>query len=295
MNVKMLFNLFRESVFAFNRDRGARLGAALAFYTISSIAPLIVVAAGIAGLLLKETNLQQHIAQTVASSLGSVAADDLSSWIDRAASPKTGSSLAATIIGAILTLFSASGIFLQVRDAINTLWNLHPEPSNSIAWWKIVWERIVSILCVFIFGLILIGFLSARVAIIAFEDRLNISEPYVTALSSNTLAVLLFTLIFALIFRYLPNIRLPWKEIWIGAFVTAVLFGLGQYIIGEYLGRATLTSVYGAAGSLVALLTWMYYSSQILLFGAEITWIYANTHGAYATQDKNTSLNKGIS
>lgn len=293
MNLKTLFNLFRESVIAFNRDRVPRLGAALAFYTLSSIAPLIVVAAGIAGLLLKETDLQQQIAQTVASSLGTAAAQDLSSWIDKAASPQTGSSLTATVIGAALTLYSASGIFLQVQDAINTLWDLHPEIPPPIVWWKVVWERVLSILSVFIFGLILIGFLSARVALIAFEDRLNISEPYITALSSNTLAVLLFTLIFALIFRYLPNIRLPWKEVWVGAFVTAVLFGLGQYIIGEYLGRATLTSVYGAAGSLVALLTWIYYSSQILLFGAEITWIYANTHGAYATQ--GASLQKGIS
>lgn len=293
MNLKTLFNLFRDSVIAFNRDRVPRLGAALAFYTLSSIAPLIVVAAGIAGLLLKETDLQQQIAQTVASSLGAAAAQDLSTWIDKAASPQTGSSLTATVIGAALTLYSASGIFLQVQDAINTLWDLHPEIPHPVVWWKVVWERVLSILSVFIFGLILIGFLSARVALIAFEDRLNISEPYITALSSNTLAVLLFTLIFALIFRYLPNIRLPWKEVWVGAFVTAVLFGLGQYIIGEYLGRATLTSVYGAAGSLVALLTWIYYSSQILLFGAEITWIYANTHGAYATQ--RASLQKGIS
>ncbi len=287
MNPQNFYQILLKSVADFNADRVPRLGAALAFYTLFSIAPLIVVAVGIGGLLLRGTNLQNQISEAVSSSLGTSVAEALNGFINNAVKPQTSSSLTATIIGAVLALFLASGIFLQIQDTLNTMWDLHPAPDPALPWWKgllkVLWSRLWSIVAVLVFGVVMIGFLVARVVLTSFEQQLNFSQvPYVLALSNGGLSVALFTLMFGLIFKYLPEIRLPWRDALLGSFVTSLLFTLGQYLIGEYIARAALTSVYGAAGSLVALLLWIYYSSQILLFGAEVTWVYANSHGTKA-------------
>jgi membrane protein len=287
MNPKTFYQILLKSIIEFNRDRVPRLGAALAFYTLSSIAPLIVVAVGIGGLLLRGTNLQTQISDAVSSSLGETVAISLNAFINTAAQPQTSSSLTATVIGAALALFLASGIFLQIQDALNTMWDLHPPPYQKVPWWTFLWARFWSIVAVVVFGLVMIGFLAARVTLIAFEKQLNLAEiPYVLTLSNSGLSIALFTLLFGLILKYLPDIRLPWRDVLLGAFVTSLLFTFGQYLIGEYIARATLTSVYGAAGSLVVLLLWVYYSSQILLFGAEVTWVYANSHGTKALRQR---------
>lgn len=287
MNLQTFYQILLKSINEFNQDRVPRLGAALAFYTLFSIAPLIVVAVGIGGLLLRGTNLQNQISEAVSSSLGVSVAESLNAFINVAAQPQTSSSLTATIIGVALALFLASGIFLQIQDALDTMWDLHPPPDQALPWWtvagKVLWARLWSIVAVVVFGVVMMGFLAARVTVTAFEQNLNLSQiPYILTLSNSGLSIALFTLLFGLILRYLPDIRLPWRDVLLGSFVTSLLFTFGQYLIGEYIARATLTSVYGAAGSLVVLLLWIYYSSQILLFGAEVTWVYANSHGTKA-------------
>ena len=287
MNFKILFEIIRDSYLAFNADKVPRLGAALSYFVFSSIAPLLVVAVGIAGIVLGRTNAQQQIISSVYTSLGKDTAQALDDLIVRAAQPSTG--LVATIIGLVLAFFAASGIFSQIKDALNTVWDIKPiPPKNGIL--GLIFARLFSILGVLVFGVFVIAFLAARVALSSFSSQLGLENPVLLGFLSNALSIVLFTVLFALTYKFMPDVQLPWKDVWLGAFVTALLFTLGQYAIGFYLGHSSPSSVYGAAGSLVVILIWIYFSSQILFFGAEITWVYAQKQGSRSFPDSSVPL-----
>jgi len=287
MNFKTLFEIIRDSYLAFNIDKVPRLGAALSYYVFSSIAPLLVVAVGIAGIVLGRTNAQKQIISSVTTSLGKDTASALNELIDKAAQPSTG--VVATIIGLVLAFFAASGIFAQIKDALNTVWDVKPiPPKNGVL--AFILARVFSILGVLVFGIFVIAFLVARVALASFSGQLGLENPVFLGFLSNALSVALFTVLFALTYKFMPDVQLPWKDVWLGAFVTALLFTLGQYAIGFYLGRSSPSSVYGAAGSLVVILIWIYFSSQILFFGAEITWVYSQKRGSRSFPDSSVPL-----
>ncbi len=277
MNFKLLFEIIRDSYFAFNADKVPRLGAALSYYVFSSIAPLLVVAVGIVGIVLGRTAAQEQIISSVYTSLGKDTANALDELIKKAAQP--GAGVVATIIGLVLAFFAASGIFIQIKDALNTVWDVKPvPPKNGVL--GLILARVFSILGVLGFGAFVIAFLVSRVALASFSTQLGLENPVFLGLLSNVLSLALFTVLFALTYKFMPDVQLPWNDVWLGAFVTALLFTLGQYAIGFYLGRSSASSVYGAAGSLVVILIWIYFSSQILFFGAEITWVYSQKRGS---------------
>jgi len=287
MNFKTLFEIIRDSYLAFNIDKVPRLGAALSYFVFSSIAPLLVVAVGIVGIVLGRSEAQKQIISAVSDSLGKETAKALDELIKTAAQP--GAGVIATIIGLVLAFFAASGIFAQIKDALNTVWDIKPiPPKNGIL--GLIFARLFSILGVLVFGIFVIAFLAARVVLASFSTQLGLENPVFLGFLSNALSVVLFTVLFALTYKFMPDVQLPWKDVWLGAFVTAILFTLGQYAIGFYLGRSSPSSVYGAAGSLVVILIWIYFSSQILFFGAEITWVYAQKHGSRSFPDNSVPL-----
>ena len=287
MNFKTLFEIIRDSYLAFNVDKVPRLGAALSYYVFSSIAPLLVVAVGIVGIVLGRTEAQKQIISSVYTSLGKDTAQALDDLIVKAAQPSTG--VVATIIGLVLAFFAASGIFAQIKDALNTVWNVKPiPPKNGVL--GLIFARLFSVLGVLVFGIFVIAFLASRVALASFSTQLGLENPVFLGFLSNTLSLALFTVLFALTYKFMPDVQLPWKDVWLGAFVTALLFTIGQYAIGFYLGRSSPSSVYGAAGSLVVILIWIYFSSQILFFGAEITWVYSQKKGSRSFPDDSVPL-----
>ena len=287
MNFKTLFEIIRDSYLAFNSDKVPRLGAALSYYVFSSIAPLLVVAVGIVGIVLGRTEAQKQIISSVYTSLGKDTAQALDDLIVKAAQP--GAGIVATIIGLVLAFFAASGIFIQIKDALNTVWDVKPlPPKNGVL--GLILARLFSILGVLGFGVFVIAFLASRIALSSFSTQLGLGNPVLLGFLSNALSVVLFTVLFALTYKFMPDVQLPWKDVWLGAFITAILFTLGQYAIGFYLGRSSPSSVYGAAGSLVVILIWIYFSSQILFFGAEITWVYSQKRGSRSFPDSSVPL-----
>jgi membrane protein len=262
--------VLRKTVSEWSDHEAPQLGAALAFYAILSLAPLVIVVMAIVGLVFGHSTAQNQILSQVQAMIGKQGSDAVREMIEHAQKP--GSGIIASAIGIISLLFGASGVFGQLRTALNKMWDVKPKPGGGI--WATIKEEFFS------FGMVLsVGFLllvslvvSAALASIGkfFSGVLPLPE---FALSAINLLVSLVgvAVLFALIFKYVPRATVGWKNIWVGAFATACFFTLGKYLIGLYLGKAAVGSAYGAAGSLVVVIVWVYYSSMIFLFGAEFT------------------------
>ncbi len=272
--------LLQASLAGYSRDRVPRLSAALAFFVLLSIAPLIVVIVGIVGVVLGP-HLAQHQVLAAISAIGTPKVTAiLRRLVASVARPESG--VLAALVGAVTLLFSSSGVFLQLQDALNSIWG-GTQAIPPLGWWALVRNRLLTFLMVLVVGLVVLLFLVANTALSAFGDILRdrIGDVALWLRLLDTLVqIALFTLLFALLFRLLPRIKLPWSEIFWGSLLTAALFALGQYAIGLYFARSSTGSVYGAAGSLLALLLWVYYSAQILYLGAELIWGYSVTAGS---------------
>jgi membrane protein len=262
-----------------SEDRAPRLGAALAYYTAFSIAPLLVIAIAIAGLLLGEEAARGQIVAQIAGLVGPDSARAIQDMIANAQRPASG--VIATALGTGTLLLGASGVFGQLQDALNTIWEVESKPGRGLR--GMLRDRFFSFTMVLgtgfllLVSLILTSALSGLTA--GFADTGPVLETLGHALDL-LLSLAVTTLLFALIYRYIPDVKIAWNDVWVGAALTAVLFAIGKTAIGLYLGRASVGSAYGAAGSLVVLLAWVYYAAQILLFGAELTQVYANRWGS---------------
>jgi len=262
------------------QDKGPQLGAALAYYTVFSLAPLILVLLAIVGVIFREdpAGAWNKITQQMSYFLDPSAVQVVQNIAEKASQP--GKSTIATIIGVGFAVFGASGVFGQLPDALNTIWGVKAKPAQGI------------------FGFLRARFLSfAMVAGICFlllvslaiEALLKGFSHYVQSVLPGGIVVavgvyLIFDLaavilLFAMIFKFLPDVSIQWRDVWVGAVMTAILFGIGKWLLGFYLGSGAAGSAYGAASSLITLLLWVYYSSQILLFGAEFTQVYAQQAG----------------
>ena len=247
-----------------------RLGAALAFYTIVSLAPLLVLVTAIVALFFGQTTAQDQILYQVNAMIGRDGAVAVKTMIESAQKQEAGG--LASIIGLITLLLGASGVFGELRSALNTVWEIKAQSTDGILVW--LTQRIFSFGMVLAIGFLLIVSLIISAAIAAagnfFETLLPAPE---AALGVINFAASLgaITVLFALTFRYVPDVKIAWREVWLGASVTALLFTVGKTLIGLYLGKAAIGSAYGAGGSLIALIVWVYYSSMIFLFGAEFT------------------------
>ncbi|MHB0956210.1 MAG: YihY/virulence factor BrkB family protein [Pirellulaceae bacterium] len=260
-------------------DKALELGAALAYYTVFAVSPIVLLTIAIASKFLGRDAAEGRIKQQIETTVGPTVAEAIQSML--AYNYRSGAGLLASIIGVVVLLVAAMGFFGQLQSALNTIWDVRPKPGAG--WWRTVQDRFLSFLAVLGACLLLLAGLLASAAMSALANILPSVEMAATlhlwqALTLGVLFVLL-TLAFGLVYQYLPDVKIAWRDVWIGAAVTAALAILGNYLISLYLRWSGTTSAYGAAGSIVVILMWGYYSAQILLFGAEFTQVYARRLG----------------
>ena len=274
------FSLLKQTFNEWLQDKAPQLGAALAYYTVFSLAPLILVLLSIVGVIFREdpAGVWTKITQQMSYFLDPSAVEVVQSIAQKASQP--GKSTIATIIGIALALFGASGVFGQLQDALNTIWGVKAKPGRGI--WGFLRNRFLSFAMVGGICFLLLVSLAIEALLKGFSHYVQYLLPGGMVIALAVYLVFDFTvvvLLFAMIFKFLPDVKIQWRDVWIGAVITAILFGIGKWLLGFYLGSGAAGSAYGAASSLITLLLWVYYSSQILLFGAEFTQVYAQRAG----------------
>lgn len=272
------YSLVKDAARGVSEDNVPMMGAALAYYTAFSIAPLLVITVGIAGMVFGEKG-NADVFETVRGLLGENGAQAVQAMVE-AASSKPHGSFVATVVGVVTLLVGASGVFGQLQAALNVIWKAALRPDAG--WAVTLRRRLLSFSMVGVIAFLLLVSLVVSTILAAAGKLFVVLLPggeIVWEAVNMLVSTGVITVLFALIFKVLPDVRLPWRDALIGGFWTSLLFGFGKLGIGLYLGRSGVASAYGAAGSLVALLLWVYYSSQILLFGAELTRAYAVRSG----------------
>lgn len=281
--------LLKQTFSDWSEDKAPQLGASLAFYSALSIAPLLVIALGIAATFLGDNAARGGVVGQLESLVGRQGGEAIESMLESANKPGTG--LIATTLSSITLLFGASGVFGQLQDALNTIWEVQAKPGRgALGWLK---NRFISMAAVLGSAFLLLVSLLLTAALAAAGDFSNVvpeSLAWLGQAGNFLLSIFVITCLFAMIFKLLPDVKMAWSDVWLGAFITAVLFTVGKFAIGIYLGRSTMASSYGVAGSFVVLLVWTYYSAQILFFGAEFTQVYANRYGSRILPDENAEL-----
>jgi membrane protein len=282
--LRVVWTLLAETVVEWYEDRAPRLGAALAFYTVFALAPGLVLIIALAALLLGEEAAQGQIISQVEDLAGAAGAQAVRAAIESARS--AGDSLLATGLGVVTLVFGLWGVFGELQDALNTIWGVTARPGRGVI--GVVKQRFWSAAMVVGIGFLLLVSLAASAWLAAFGKFFSrlLPLPAVAMETANALlSFVIITFMFAVIYKLLPDVRIAWHNVWTGAAVTAVLFTIGKSLIGLYLGRSTVGSVYGAAGSLIVILLWVYYSAQLVFFGAEFTKVYSRRFGAVVVPD----------
>jgi membrane protein len=280
MKLRDVWHLLKDGGSKFISDKGPRLGAALAFYTVLSLSPLLLVSVAIAGFAFGEEAARGEIVHQMRDVVGQEGAVVVEQLVAKSAAT-TGKGLMAAV-GFVILFFGASGVFVELQAALNTIWQV-PGKKTEGGIWGMVRGRLLSfsLVCGMIF--LLLASLVVSAVLSGMSDRIAGWMPGMTILAEVlnfflTLGIL--TLLFAMIYQWLPETDLAWSDVWVGAITTALLFSVGKFLIGLYLGTAAVGSAYGAAGALIVLLIWLYYSTQIVLFGAELTFLYAQRFGS---------------
>ncbi len=291
---KTIFKLLKEAFLEWQEDKASLLAAALAYYTVFSITPLLVIAIAIAGAVFGQDAARGEILQQINSLVGKQGAQAIETALANANQPQLGS--IASIISVIVLLIGASGVFAQLQEALNTVWNVKAKPEKQ-GFWEFIRKRLLSFGMVLAIGFLLLVSLILS-AILSGISKLDINLlPGFTPLWQLLNFLISFgfiSLLFALIYKYLPDVKIRWKDVWVGAIITALLFTIGKSLIGLYLGQGSLGSTYGAAGSLIVFLAWVFYSAQILLFGAEFTQVYARKYGRKIVPNSHAELTKSV-
>jgi membrane protein len=274
--------LLGDSLGEWNRQKASRLGASLAFYTLLSLTPLLLVVVSVAGLVFGEKAAEGQIVFQIRSLAGAQGAKAIQALLEGTRNTTHG--LIATLIGLLTLLFGASGVLVELRDALNTIWET-PAPATSAvrSIVQMLKERLFSFALVLAIGFLLLVSLVVNAWIAAlgtFSSQWLPLPETVLQTANSLLSFLVITGLFAAIYKIMPDARIEWRDVLLGAAVTSLLFTLGKLLIGLYLGKAALASTYGAAASVVALIVWVYYSSQIFFFGAEFTKLFAARYGS---------------
>lgn len=274
-----LLDLLKKTFREWKSDNASRLGAALAFYSLFSMAPLLIIVVSIAGLVFGREAAQGRIVEQIQGLVGTEAARSIETIVGAARAPAP--SLITAAVGLVILLLGASGVFDQLQEAMNIIWEAPPRPERTIL--QLIKDRFLSFTMVLGTGFLLLVSLVISAALAALNDSLGrlMVVPSLALQAAHILISFAVTaFLFAMIFKLLPDVRIAWADVWLGAAATSLLFTFGKVLIGLYLGKSTVASSYGAAGSVVILLLWVYYSAQILFFGAEFTQVYANTYGS---------------
>ncbi|MDK2013650.1 MULTISPECIES: YihY/virulence factor BrkB family protein [unclassified Deinococcus] len=291
-----LFTLLREAFLAFGQDKAPRLAAAIAYYAMFSIAPLLLLAVAVAGRFLTDSAVLDQLfgpAGLVSQNLGTDTAEFLRGLIKPDSLLK--GSLVATIAAFVTLFMGATGLFVQVQDALNSMWGADPAPPQGIV--NILWTRVKSFVMIIVIGLLLIVFLGLNTYLSAIAQTLGDTigaGAFFVRLGTALLSTLFLAPVFAGVYKVLPDVKLQWHEVWVGGFFTSTLFTLGQLGIGLYLGQAAPGSAFGAAATLIVLLLWIYYSAMIFFFGAEVTWVYSQKFGTHAGGAANTAKKEAL-
>jgi membrane protein len=277
MSFKKISSVIKDTMNGFNEAKVLRLSAALAYYAMFSIGPLLVIAVGLAGIAFESESVTNKIHAQLQSTLGESSANTIQSMMT---ARDSGKSLITTIVGIAALLFGAGGVFGQLQDALNTIWGVKPKPGKGLR--GLIRARFLSLAMVLGTGFLLLVSMILTTFLAAVSDSLGSRLPISAAVVHILNLVVSFgviTVLFAMIFKLLPDIELPIRFVWVGAIGTALLFTAGKYILALYLGRQSTASPYGAAGAVIVILLWVYYASVILFLGAEFTRAYAKVLG----------------
>jgi membrane protein len=272
-----------------SKDSVPRLGAALAYYTALSIAPLLVIALSLAALFFGDEAARNQIDEQLSSLVGAQGGKAIQDMIANADRPRVGG--VATILSIGTLLLGAAGVFGELQSSLNTIWGVKPKEGRGV--WGFLRDRFLSFAMVLgIAFLLLVSLLlnAALAAVTKLVYALPESAAVVGHIIDFSVALLVVTILFALMFKLLPDVKMAWRDVWLGAFVTSLCFNVGKIAIGLYLGRSSMGSSYGVAGSFVVLLVWVFYSAQILFLGAEFTEVYANRYGSRIVPDENAEV-----
>lgn len=276
--VKKHLGLLKESFEEWKEDDALQWGAALAYYSIFSIAPLLLITISVAGLLFGRAAVEGRLIEEIGGVVGPQAAEAIQTMVANAST--SGSGVWGTILGVVMMLVGASAAFAHLQKSLNHLWNVEPKPGSG--WRLMVRQRVAALGMVLVVALLLLTALVLSAAVSAlgsYAQQLLPMPAWVLGLIDLVVSMAVITLLFAAIYKVLPDVEIAWREVWVGAAMTAFLFVLGKLAIGFYLGHSSVASSYGAAGSLVVLLVWIFYSSQLVFFGAELTQVWARRRG----------------
>jgi membrane protein len=291
--LKAIFSLLKETMAEWSRDNASQLGAALAYYTALSLAPLLVLVVVIFSLVFGNTSFEGEIINGTQKAIGQDAAIVIRTVLRNAGT--SGSGIIATVISIGMLMFSASGVFGQLKRALNTVWELQQRSDRGVT--GMIKERLISFAMVLVAGSLLIASLLFDTVLSVLGNAVGAWLPpaldptrvfallQTLQVAQFLLSFVIFSLLFAFIYKAVPDAEIAWSDVWIGGIATSLLFTTGNVLIGLYLGRSSVGSAYGAAGSLVALLVWVYYSAQVFFIGAEFTQVYANMYGSRILPD----------
>jgi membrane protein len=280
IGVRDLFDMARAAVSAWSRDYASSMGAALSYYTVFSIAPLLLIVISIAGLVYGDDAARGAVFYQVRGMMGDAAAVALQGLL--ASVHKPGQSIAAAAVGLLLLFVGATSVFGELQSALDRIWRT-PERAKKGGLWQMIRTRLISFAMIVAIGILLIASLLASAALAFLENwwgALFGAQALVASALNIVFSYLVVTVMFAMIYKIMPRVRIAWRDVWTGAVITGILFTIGKYLIGLYIGKSGVTSTFGAAGSLVVVLLWVYYSAQIFLLGAEFTWVYAHRFGS---------------
>jgi membrane protein len=281
VNFASIWKLLKEAAKEWDKDKCPRLGAALSYYTFFSFAPVLVIAIAIAGFFFGAEAAQGQVVNQLRGLIGTDGAVAVQLLLENAWKNSDGG-VVATIIAFVVLLVGATGAFIELQDSLNTVWQVTPKPGRGIK--GFVKDRLTSFGVVVGVGFLLLVSLVISAALTALNTYLSSWISGVDWLWSIVDVIVSFfvvMLLFAMVYKILPDVELEWRDVWIGAAFTSLLFSIGKYLIGLYIGNSSIASSYGAAGSLVVLLVWVYYSAQIMLFGAELTEVYVKHKGRF--------------
>lgn len=277
MTAKLALRIAKGTVKGFSSDKVLRLSAALAYYAIFSLGPLLFIVITLAGFAFGEEAVRGRVQHELQSYIGEQSAKTIESMM---AAPKSGKNVVVTILGIVALLIGATGLFGQLQDALNTIWEVKAKPGHSLA--GFLRQRFLSLAMILgvCFLLLISMVVTTTVESITASAAHGMTLPEaMTNILSIVISFVVVTLLFAMIFKLLPDVRMPWSTVWVGAIGTALLFTGGRYLLSLYLGKQASSSNYGAAGSVAVILLWVYYSSVILFFGAEFTKVFAAEKG----------------
>jgi membrane protein len=280
MYLRRLGKVLSKAANAWIDDHAQSMGAALSYYTVFSMAPMLLIAISVAGLVFGQDAAQGAVVDQLQGLIGESGAQAVQDLLKNVSKPSSG--ILATITGVVVLLIGATSVFGELQDDLNRIWQV-PTRKKVSSWWAFLRARLLSIGMIFALGFLLLVSLAASAAFDAFSSWSTSSlaewEPLVHGVNF-VISFVLTTALFAMIYRFMPQATIEWRDVGIGALVTAFLFSVGKFLIGLYIGKSALASGFGAAGSLAVLLAWVYYSAQIFLFGAEFTWAYAHAFGS---------------